>query len=468
MSTTTHREAPGSGSVLTLSTIGFTLMFAVWLMFGILGVPIQKEFGLTNPQLFWISSLAVLNGSMWRLPAGMLADRIGGKKVMLFLLLAGAVSSIAVSFAQNYAMLLVLAFLVGFVGNSFSVGVAWNSAWFTQHRKGFALGVFGAGNVGASVTKFIGPAIIAATAGSTYVLGIKGGWRLIPVIYAVLLLLTALAMLFLTPRVDRVPGSAMSAGIRVPRHEASAFGIIDADDSAKINQFLEKPADPPGLPDSPDESFASMGNYIFTRKAFIEALEADAADPESKRDMGGNIVPWFVRKGQAQVYDFTLNEVPGATEKDKNYWRDVGTIDAYHEAHMDLVSVDPEFNLYNPEWPIWTQQVQAPGAKFTLRGTAEDSIVSAGSIISGADVDHSVLSPNVRCRKYSKIDGSILMNNVNVGRGARIMNAILDKGVTVAEGAEIGVNKDHDRARGFHVSAGGITVVSKGMHVAAE
>lgn len=258
---------------------------------------------------------------------------------------------------------------------------------------------------------------------------------------------------------------ATIAGIRVPRKEASAFGIIDADSSAKITHWLEKPADPPGLPDSPDESFASMGNYIFTRKAFVEALEADAADPDSKRDMGGNIVPWFVNKGRAQVYDFSLQAVPGSTDKDRNYWRDVGTIDAYHEAHMDLVSVEPEFNLYNPEWPIWTDQVQAPGAKFTLRGTAEDSIVSNGCIISGADVDHAVLSPRVRVQKYAKVDRSVVMNNVVIGRHARIADAILDKGVTVADGAEIGVDKDADRARGFHVSAGGITVVPKGFSV---
>ncbi|MGA4508208.1 glucose-1-phosphate adenylyltransferase [Propionibacteriaceae bacterium G1746] len=261
---------------------------------------------------------------------------------------------------------------------------------------------------------------------------------------------------------------ATIAGIRVPRKDASAFGIIDADESSKITQFLEKPADPPGLPGSPDESFASMGNYVFTRRAFVEALEADASDPDSKRDMGGNIVPWFVGRGRAQVYDFSSQSVPGSTEKDKNYWRDVGTIDAYHEAHMDLVSVDPEFNLYNPEWPIWTNQVQAPGAKFTLRGTAEDSIVSAGCIISGADVDHSVLSPNVRAHKYSKINSSVLMNGVTVGRGARIENAILDKGVNVAQGAEVGVDKERDLARGFHVSAGGITVVSKGTQVSAD
>lgn len=207
-----RQEAAGSGRVLTMSTIAFTLMFAVWLMFGILGKPIQTEFGLSDVELSWISAVAVLNGSMWRLPAGMLADRIGGRTVTVFLLVAGAVASFAVSFANSYPMLLVLAFLVGFVGNSFSVGVSWNNAWFTDRRKGFALGLFGAGNVGASVTKFIGPAIIAATAGTTYAFGIQGGWRLIPVIYAVLLLVTAALMLVVTPRPDRRPGASKTVG----------------------------------------------------------------------------------------------------------------------------------------------------------------------------------------------------------------------------------------------------------------
>lgn len=151
--TTRHRETPGAGRVLTMSSISFTLMFAVWLMFGILGKSIQKEFGLDAVQLSWISAVAVLNGSMWRLPSGILADRFGGKIVMTVMMAVGAVASLAVSFANNYAMLLVLAFCVGIVGNSFSAGVAWNSAWFSPKRKGFALGVFGAGNVGASVTK---------------------------------------------------------------------------------------------------------------------------------------------------------------------------------------------------------------------------------------------------------------------------------------------------------------------------
>ncbi|GAB3623549.1 glucose-1-phosphate adenylyltransferase [Mariniluteicoccus endophyticus] len=258
------------------------------------------------------------------------------------------------------------------------------------------------------------------------------------------------------------------AGIRVPRKEASAFGIIDAGADAKIKQFLEKPADPPGLPDSPDESFASMGNYIFTRKALVEALEADAADPTARHDMGGDIIPRFVEAGQAQVHDFTSNSVPGATDKDRNYWRDVGTIDAYHEAHMDLVSVNPNFSVYNNEWPIWTYQPQRPGAKFVLRGNAEDSIVSAGCIISGGDVDASVLSPNVRVDKWANVERAVIMDNVRIGRNAVIRNAILDKNVVVEDGCEIGVNHDHDLARGYTVSAGGVTVVGKGVRVTRD
>ena len=257
---------------------------------------------------------------------------------------------------------------------------------------------------------------------------------------------------------------ASVAGIRVPRSEATAFGIIDADVSGRINRFLEKPADPPGLPDSPEESYASMGNYVFTRKAFVDALISDAADSDSRHDMGGNIIPNFVNEGRARVYDFTCNNVPGATEKDRNYWRDVGTIEAYHAAHMDLMSVDPEFNLYNRKWPIWTSQAQLPGAKFTLRGTAEDSIVSAGCIISGGDVDRSVLSPNVMVDKWAKIEQSVIFSGCRIGRNAVVRNAILDKNVVVPDGVEIGVDPDHDRERGFHVE-NGITVVAKNVVV---
>lgn len=259
--------------------------------------------------------------------------------------------------------------------------------------------------------------------------------------------------------------SATVAGIRVPRSEASAFGIIDAAADKKIKSFLEKPADPPGLIDSPDESFASMGNYVFTTKDLVEALRVDGDDPASRHDMGGNIIPWFTEQGQAQVYDFKENRVPGATDKDINYWRDVGTIDAFHEAHMDLVSVDPEFNLYNEAWPIWTDQVQAPGAKFVIRGRAEDSIVSAGCIISGGEVDRTVLSPYVRVEKWAQVSDSVLMEHVSIGRDCVVRKAILDKNVVVPDGVQIGVDHEHDRARGFDVSPGGVVTVGKGITI---
>ena len=255
------------------------------------------------------------------------------------------------------------------------------------------------------------------------------------------------------------------AGIRVPRSQASAFGVIDARSDNKIEDFLEKPVEPPGLPDDPEMSFASMGNYIFTSDALIDALNSDAKNDNSRHDMGGDIIPGFVSRGEAQVYDFTANSVPGSTDRDRAYWRDVGTIDAYHEAHMDLVSVDPVFNLYNLDWPIWTYPVQMPGAKFTLDGQSTDSIVSPGCIVSGGVIDDSVLSPNVRVREKARIDQSVLLSNVSVGRGATIRRAILDKNVVVEDGAEVGVDPDADRARGFLVSEGGITTVGKGKTV---
>jgi NNP family nitrate/nitrite transporter-like MFS transporter len=202
----------GRTRVLVTSTLAFTVMFAVWLMFGILGIPIKKELGLTDIELSWVTAVAVLNGSIWRLPAGMLADRIGGRKVTIAMLLATSVPAYFVSQATSYGMLLVLAFLVGFAGNLFSVGIAWNAAWYPRERQGFALGVFGAGNVGASVTKFIGPPIIAGTAGATYAFGVEGGWRLVPVIYAVLLVVIAVVTWVVTPRHDRMPGRTQSMG----------------------------------------------------------------------------------------------------------------------------------------------------------------------------------------------------------------------------------------------------------------
>ena len=257
------------------------------------------------------------------------------------------------------------------------------------------------------------------------------------------------------------------AGIRVPRNQASAFGVIDAAADNKIKDFLEKPAEPPGLPDDPDASFASMGNYIFTSDALIEALIADAENEDSRHDMGGDIIPSFVSRGDAQVYDFTANEVPGSTDRDKAYWRDVGTLDAYHEAHMDLVSVDPVFNLYNMDWPIWTYPVQMPGAKFTLNGVSRESIVSPGCVVAGGSIETSVLSPNVQVADGAQVDHSVILSHTSIGQNAVIHRAILDKHVIVDDDAKVGLDPEADEARGFYISDGGITVVPKGTRVSA-
>jgi glucose-1-phosphate adenylyltransferase len=255
------------------------------------------------------------------------------------------------------------------------------------------------------------------------------------------------------------------AGIRVPRQEASAFGVIETTDGTTIDAFLEKPAEPPGLPDDPEQVMASMGNYVFSTDALLDALEADAANEESKHDMGGDIIPLLVKQGGARLYDFASNDVPGATDRDRHYWRDVGTLDAYHEAHMDLVSAEPVFNLYNRQWPIMTTHAQLPGAKFVLDGRAGNSIVSNGCVIAGGSVEHSVLSPGVTLERGARVDRSIIMDNTQIGVGAIIRDAILDKNIIIPAGAEVGVNHAHDRARGFTVTAGGITVLGKGQYV---
>ena len=202
--------SPGRYRVLVTSTLAFTMMFAVWLQFGILGLPIQKEFGLSDTALYWLLALPVLNGAIWRLGTGILADRWGGRIVMTAMLLMAAVPTYLLAGTHDATMLFVLAFLIGFAGNSFSSGIAWNSAWFPQSQQGFALGVFGAGNVGASLTKLIGPGIIALTAGSVYFGGLlTGGWRVIPVLYAVLLVLMAIALWIVAPTPDRRPGATL-------------------------------------------------------------------------------------------------------------------------------------------------------------------------------------------------------------------------------------------------------------------
>jgi len=255
------------------------------------------------------------------------------------------------------------------------------------------------------------------------------------------------------------------AGIRVSREGASAFGIIQTSDGRTIDAFLEKPADPPGLPDDPDATFASMGNYIFSTDALLEVLRIDAGDEGSVHDMGGNIVPMLVDRDEAAVYDFNDNVVPGSTDRDHAYWRDVGSLDSYHEAHMDLVSVDPVFSLYNRQWPILTSHPQLPGAKFVQGGQARESIVGTGCIIAGAFVDNSVLAPGVQVREGAAVSHSVLMHGVMLHPRAVVRDAILDKNVAVPEGAVVGIDKDADRSRGYTVSANGITVVGKGEKV---
>ena len=263
------------------------------------------------------------------------------------------------------------------------------------------------------------------------------------------------------------------AGIRQPKSLADQFGVIetDPDDRGHIKAFVEKPKETPGLPDSPDEVLASMGNYIMNADALTQAVTVDADDESSKHDMGGNIVPWFVDQGAAGVYDFKDNDVPGATERDRDYWRDVGTVDAFYEAHQDLISVSPVFNLYNSHWPLFAGYTNSmPPAKFVYGhherlGHAVDSIVSPGVIVSGGEVISSVLSPEVRVNSWSSVRESVLMDGVIVGRNTVVNRAILDKYVVVEEGAMVGIDPEHDRERGFTVTESGITVVAKGQVV---
>ncbi|MEV8219356.1 glucose-1-phosphate adenylyltransferase [Microbacterium sp. NPDC077391] len=264
---------------------------------------------------------------------------------------------------------------------------------------------------------------------------------------------------------------ATVAGIRQPIALASQFGVIDADpDTGRIRDFLEKPADPVGLSDSPDEVLVSMGNYVFNADALVAAVEADGESASSGHDMGGDIIPYFVQRGEAGYYDMKQNDVPGSSPRDRSYWRDVGTIDSYFDAHMDLISTLPIFNLYNTDWPIRTQNVNMPPAKFVRDavgriGNAIDSIVAAGSVLSGTHIERSVIGLRGVALGGSTITDSVLLDNVHMGLGSRVRRAVLDKNVILEDGATVGVDRERDLERGFTVTDSGITVVGKGVRV---
>ena len=271
---------------------------------------------------------------------------------------------------------------------------------------------------------------------------------------------------------------ATVAAVRQPLEMADQFGVIEIDgtpiDGAigahKISAFVEKPESTPGLMDAPDQFLASMGNYVFDADALVEALEQDALKEDTKNDMGGDIIPYFVSRDEAYVYDFSTNDIPDATDRDRNYWRDVGTIDSYYDAHMDLISPMPIFNLYNRAWPIFTRNTTSPPAKFVRGeqnsvGTALDSIVAPGVVVSGGVVENSVLSNDVFVAAGARVQESVLMDRVSVGAGAVIRRAIIDKNVKIPAGATIGVDVELDRARGFTITESGLTVLSKGQFV---
>jgi glucose-1-phosphate adenylyltransferase len=261
------------------------------------------------------------------------------------------------------------------------------------------------------------------------------------------------------------------AALPVPRMEAAGFGVVQTTPGGhRIEAFWEKPADPPGRPGHPDQVLASMGLYVFGRDVLVEALTKDAADEGSRHSIGGDIIPMLVQQRAAHAYDFLQNEVPGAGPRDRGYWRDVGTIDSYFDAHMDLCATVPKFNLYNDRWPILTHVPAQPPAKFVHNdgdrvGRALDSVVSNGVIVSGGLVLNSILSPGTRIDSWSRVDQAVILHNSRVSRHAIVHNAILDTNVTVQEGATVGVDKQRDRARGLVVSSGGITVVGTGQVV---
>jgi glucose-1-phosphate adenylyltransferase len=262
------------------------------------------------------------------------------------------------------------------------------------------------------------------------------------------------------------------AAIPIPVAEASEFGIIEMAPDGRMVGFVEKPKEAPKtMPGDPTRCLASMGNYLFNTDALVQEIVRDAGDPESAHDFGKSIVTSMYKRKRVFVYDFAKNEVPGQSEKERGYWRDVGSLDAYYQANMDLVDVDPVFSLYNFEWPIFTIRYNYPPAKFVFNnekenrvGRATDSLISEGCIVSGGHVHHSIVSPRVRINSYAYVEGSILFEDVKVGRHCKIRRAIIDKHVEVPAGTVIGYDPQED-ARRFQVTDSGIVIIPKGMRL---
>ncbi|ATB36803.1 glucose-1-phosphate adenylyltransferase [Cystobacter fuscus] len=262
------------------------------------------------------------------------------------------------------------------------------------------------------------------------------------------------------------------AAIPVPLHEGREFGIIDVGPDGRMRGFVEKPKNPPPMPGNDKYCLASMGNYLFTTQSLVQEVVRDAAIESSAHDFGKSIISELYKREPVYVYDFATNVIAGQEEKERGYWRDVGNIDTYYQSNMDLVEVNPVFNLYNDRWPIYTQPNNFPPAKFVFAdqehkrvGHAMDSLVSEGCIISGGHVRRSVLSPKVRVNSFSEIEDSLLFENVTIGRRCRIRRAIIDKNVEIPQETTIGYDLEEDRRR-FHVTAGGVVVIPKGMKVA--
>ena len=258
--------------------------------------------------------------------------------------------------------------------------------------------------------------------------------------------------------------------IEVARSEAHAFGVMAIDERRRILEFVEKPPEPPAMPGKPERTLASMGIYIFNARYLYRALERDMADPDSTHDFGKDIIPAAVREGKAVAHPFDMSCV-GTKHGLQAYWRDVGTIDAYWDANIDLTATDPELNLYDTRWPIWTYQPQLPPAKFVhnqpdRRGAAVESMVSGGCIVSGA-VFRSVLFSSVRVHSYSTVNWSVLLPEVQVGRSARLTKVVVDRGCTIPDGMVIGEDPAED-ARRFYRSEQGVTLVTRGMLRAIE